>query len=309
MKTGLPARRRADRLGNIPGEVRTSIIKRFPKASAHLWATEKKAYELLGGRQVQLSPYLLNSGSDGGSLYLELEHVCGCTLAWSRLTPSGAWPQPLLRRVGQTIRQIHSLPVAADGYHSLTAREECVLEPTAYWLRTFDWVADYLVRSGMPEDDLRRLTDWIASAGPRVARTRPALIHRDLTCQNILITNDGAIKIIDWERSMIGHPDLDLARLLWLEFGDSPQAIRAFFDGYDPALPQRMERSHRNFFKMLFCLEMLQYFSRLNRMLPRQERLNIRLLYTLSALLKERFPSKCGSMRSRLSAFGARHSH
>lgn len=78
---------------------------------------------------------------------------------------------------------------------------------------------------------------------------RPALIHGDITSQNVIIADDGQLFIIDWDRIKIGSIYVDVATALINTTRFNPVFIHALLKGYEEIRP--LDRTER---KMISCL-------------------------------------------------------
>ncbi|WP_275900851.1 aminoglycoside phosphotransferase family protein [Paenibacillus periandrae] len=80
-------------------------------------------------------------------------------------------------------------------------------------------------------------------------KIRPALIHSDITSQNVIIANDGQLFIIDWDRIKLGSIYAELATALMNTTRFNPVFIHALLKGYEEIRP--LDRTER---KMISCL-------------------------------------------------------
>jgi len=84
---------------------------------------------------------------------------------------------------------------------------------------------------------------WAVLEQPQVAellreeRSRPALIHDDITSTNVLIAEDGRLFIIDWDRVKIGSVYSDLAKALANTARFEPELILSTLKGYEAVKP------------------------------------------------------------------------
>lgn len=148
-------------------------------------------------------------------------------LVMSRLEGRPLWPDmleagserraALLRRVGELLKHVHA-----------TAVPPSLRSPSS-------WIDRVLAeaRENLPWSDgaLALLED--------LHRRRPAaipevLIHGDLALDNVLITADDVMSLIDWPRGAQGDPrsDLALALLTEPEFALGEPELAAFYHGY-----------------------------------------------------------------------------
>jgi len=82
--------------------------------------------------------------------------------------------------------------------------------------------------------------------------TRPVLTHRDITCSNVIISDDGRLFIIDWDRVKIDSLYSDLARTLMNTTHFNPAFIQSFLKGFEEIRP--LNRSERKLIAALYRL-------------------------------------------------------
>jgi aminoglycoside phosphotransferase (APT) family kinase protein len=121
-------------------------------------------------------------------------------------------------KLGALMRTLHDTPVPA------------ALRTDASW---FDRVFD-LARADLPwTDGTPDLLDELIATQPAPVPER--LIHGDLGLDNVLITADGALSLIDWSTGCSGDPRYDLAIALATEpeltLRDAD--VAAFYDAYN----------------------------------------------------------------------------
>jgi thiamine kinase-like enzyme len=56
-------------------------------------------------------------------------------------------------------------------------------------------------------------------------------VHRDAGPYNWRVTDDGAVRLVDWEHARADHAAVGLAAVVGLAHPDDPH-VRAFLDGY-----------------------------------------------------------------------------
>ena len=75
---------------------------------------------------------------------------------------------------------------------------------------------------------------------------RPALCHRDLYLDNVLVDEQGALAaLLDFDVAEVWDPLVEQFKLEWFVFEPNPAAREPFFDGYlagDPMPPMFDER-------------------------------------------------------------------
>ncbi|MCC3376306.1 aminoglycoside phosphotransferase family protein [Cohnella sp. REN36] len=90
---------------------------------------------------------------------------------------------------------------------------------------------------------------WTELSNPEIAellereRASPALIHSDITSQNVLIADNGQLFLIDWDRLKPGFSYADVATALMNTTRFRPEFIQSLLDGYEEVRPlTRAER-------------------------------------------------------------------
>ncbi|RKN70566.1 aminoglycoside phosphotransferase family protein [Paenibacillus ginsengarvi] len=79
---------------------------------------------------------------------------------------------------------------------------------------------------------------------------RPALIHSDITSQNVIIANDGQLFIIDWDRMKLGSIYVDVATALMNTTRFNPVFIHSLLKGYEELCP--LDRTERRMISSLY---------------------------------------------------------
>lgn len=183
---------------------------------------ERHAIEALAG--VEGVPVILERGATDGS-------------PWIRYADGGTWnlgslPRNLdvVGRAGRVLRAIHSAKAAITNLDSGIDAQY-----VATHLRsTLDRLERYRRRLGLPADLLERAK--IASAEPPAGAPVPA--HTRPIPENFLVTDKGAVTLIDWEWATLAPPEWDLSMATWRfskQLGDD--AAQALLDGYGATFP------------------------------------------------------------------------
>jgi aminoglycoside phosphotransferase len=241
-----------------------SLRKLFEARHTERATRERNAYLFLATEGYRHAPGLLRAAVSDGKHCLEIERIAGVSLSeWRRRDPAA---------FGEKLRQ---LGAAVRAYHRLTPRSPLAAtsdaEIRAGWQESLEAALAYVdaVAPGAIARDLvaRRLADDLDR---QASSFRPSLVHRDLRCDNVVVDEANGTWIVDWEMSTVGHPELDLARLLWFDLEDEPGLVEAFLDGYGGGVPD----DRRLLFRVLFATEMLQYLS--HRASLREEELALR---------------------------------
>jgi aminoglycoside phosphotransferase (APT) family kinase protein len=249
-----------------------AVVKTFRGPGAARGIVERDVYRFLAANGYAYAPRLLDATETEAFVSLAIEHIEGAALS-SAAAERPADLAELVRRFGVAVRAFHRLEPAPP-LPARTAADVC-----ARWDETLDVVVRHLTLGAPGGVSCARVRARFARDADDHARCfAPALIHRDLRFDNAIVDARDDLKIIDWEMSTVGHPELDLARLLWIELGDDEALVRPFLEGYGAAFPP--ERIA--FFRILYLLEMLEYFSGRDALLPEEQPLRDRLVRALA---------------------------
>lgn len=119
---------------------------------------------------------------------------------------------------------------------------------------TYRWTRQWYKEFGESCNQISDQT-WTEIKSPEIVnlleqeKRRPALIHSDITSQNVIIADDGQLFIIDWDRIKLGSIYAELATALMNTTRFNPAFIHALLKGYEEIRPlDRIER------KMVSCL-------------------------------------------------------
>jgi Ser/Thr protein kinase RdoA (MazF antagonist) len=99
---------------------------------------------------------------------------------------------------------------------------------------------------------------WTELKSPELAalleeeRIRPALIHGDMTTQNVIISDDGQLYIIDWDRIKVGSVYAEVATALMNTTLFNPDFIHSLLKGYEELHP--FDRTERRLISSLYRL-------------------------------------------------------
>ncbi|WP_339201725.1 aminoglycoside phosphotransferase family protein [Paenibacillus sp. FSL P2-0322] len=86
----------------------------------------------------------------------------------------------------------------------------------------------------------------------RMEHRHPSLIHSDITTPNVIISDDGHLKIIDWDRAKIGSIYADLAKALMNTTQFNPEFVQSLLKGYQKRKP--LSRTERKIVTALYKL-------------------------------------------------------
>jgi Ser/Thr protein kinase RdoA (MazF antagonist) len=106
----------------------------------------------------------------------------------------------------------------------------------------------------------KRLTKqaWAYLSSPEIKHLlekeskHPALIHNDITSPNVIISENGQLYIIDWDRVKVGSIYVDLAKALMNTTQFNPDFILALLKGYEERRP--LNKTERKLISSLYGL-------------------------------------------------------
>ena len=176
--------------------------------------------------------------------YLETERV----MLWegsagSSLGESVEGAPGHLRAAGAALRAIHDSPVEAVE----RSRRSDPDRELAATRRSCEHVTALLPETGgaltaLSADASRRVTREPAEAGH--------LLHGDFKCDNVLVEDDGRLRLLDLDRVTLGDPAVDLGKMisdLWWWAAtrglDAEPVVHAFLDGYGTCPRHRLRRA------------------------------------------------------------------
>ncbi|UVI27361.1 aminoglycoside phosphotransferase family protein [Paenibacillus spongiae] len=87
----------------------------------------------------------------------------------------------------------------------------------------------------------------------------PALIHSDITSQNVIIADDGQLFIIDWDRIKLGSIYVEVATALMNTTRFNPVLIHSLLNGYEELRP--LDRTERKTISSLYRLPREAWFA------------------------------------------------
>ncbi|RUT33538.1 aminoglycoside phosphotransferase family protein [Paenibacillus zeisoli] len=99
---------------------------------------------------------------------------------------------------------------------------------------------------------------WAYFKEPSIAKLilkdarHPSLVHGDITSLNVVISEEGGLYIIDWDRVKTGSSYLDMVKALRNTCQYNPEFIRCFLQGYEEIRP--LSQSERRLITILFSL-------------------------------------------------------
>lgn len=166
--------------------------------------------------------------------WLLMSRLSGSPLLGALIEASPAQRTALFQRLGELVRRLHAtrVPSALEREGSWLSRQLELARGNLGWC---DGTA-----AGLAE--LQR---------SRPAAAREALIHGDLSLDNVLVDERGQLALIDWADGGPGDPRHDVALALQTkpELTLSADALAAFFEGYGTAL---LDEATRDWFVRLY---------------------------------------------------------
>jgi len=215
----------------------STIVKVYPVSSRE--RRERHALEALAA--VPAVPRILDHGTEG-------------EMAWLQMNDAGHWnlanlPKNLdsVEAAGAALHEIHdskaNITNLAAGIDS-----DYVL---SHYRSTIERLGRYRRRFGMEQVVL----DKALQLEPPLA-TAPAPSHTKPTLSKFIVSEDGAITIVDWEWATLAPPEWDLTLAVWrLAARIGEDASAAFRSGYGAELPESRYRPWVAYHSAMMMLE------------------------------------------------------
>ncbi|MCY3575555.1 MAG: aminoglycoside phosphotransferase family protein [Chloroflexi bacterium] len=148
------------------------------------------------------------------------------------------------RACGEIMRAIHTAPVSSQ-LQQVIKREQFGVK----WLQTITRVEGAMASVRFSSDTAKRFAEiWREQAdqialciqryralGETLRRQAPPFVicHADIHTDNIIITDKGALRIVDWDEALLAPIERDL--MFFLGDGHAPRSEAAFLAGYGDA--------------------------------------------------------------------------
>lgn len=202
-----------------------SIVKVYAVASRE--KRERRALEALSA--VEGVPTIINSGIHGEQ-------------AWLKMTDGGNWnlsslPKNLevVEAAGRTLRNVHSADAEITNL-AVGIDSEYV---KSHYKSTIERLGRFRRRFGMQQIVLEKALD----IDPPLA-TDPVPSHTRPTPSKFIVSESGAVTLVDWEWATLGPPEWDLTLAVWqFAVNHGEDAAAAFRKGYAAELPESRYRS------------------------------------------------------------------
>lgn len=189
-------------------------------------------------------PYYLTDWIQGRSLQSPMDfEKLGRALAVLH-TPSGSLPAS---RTSPTWRHIQLLGELDRLFRERIARSSGKKGEYGKWLSKYGASCSHLA-----ERALNELKSLEFAALFEEERARPALIHGDITSPNVIVSDDGRLFIIDWDRVKKGSTYAETAQGLKNTTQFDPAFIQSLLRGYEEQKP--LSRSERKMIAILYSI-------------------------------------------------------
>jgi aminoglycoside phosphotransferase (APT) family kinase protein len=215
----------------------SSIVKVYPVSSRE--RRERHALEALAA--VPAVPRIINHGNQG-------------EMAWLEMNDGGHWN---LANLPKNLDAVEAAGVALHDIHSSKANitnlaagidSDYVL---SHYRSTIERLGRYRRRFGMEQVVL----DKALQLEPPLA-TAPTPSHTKPTLSKFIVSEDGAITIVDWEWATLAPPEWDLTLAVWrLAARIGEDAAAAFRSGYGADLPESRYRPWVAYHSAMMMLE------------------------------------------------------
>lgn len=202
-----------------------TALKFFPAILAEDCEREASALLFLA-TQPGLAPRLLDAGSFEGWHYVLMSRLAGQSLKamWEQMTESVRLKA--CRQVGLHLRALHRLPVEPQAGRLNAWKSFLKTQTDGCYARH--------EKIGLSEDLLRQIPDFLKSV--TFADQSPCFLHTEVMRDHVFFSeHEGHLSFegfIDFEPSMTGAAEYDLASVgVFLTSGDRA-ALMAFYEGY-----------------------------------------------------------------------------
>jgi len=204
----------------------TTVLKVY--GSASLWRRENRALATLEG--VAGLPVIIRDGTVDGTAWVEFEDAGRWTLA------SMPENREVARRAGEVLKAVHAADPGELSNLSGGIDQHWV---ESDFLSTFDRLERYRRRLSVPAELLDR-----ARSSPRPSASEPAAAHARPHPRKFVVSNDGAVTLIDWAWSTLAPPEWDYSEAVWLTtLGVGIEAAEAMAAGYGRAMSDEAMRA------------------------------------------------------------------
>ena len=224
--------------GAVADEGRVLVVKRCAHRVYLDWLRrEQVVLRALVGSGLPVPRFIAYAEveTDGGSVgWLLMSHLAGSQFFGAAIDAAPTVRESMFRRLGELMQRLHGTPVPAG------------LRCEGSWLSRQIEQA----RTNLP------WCDGTAAGLAELERSRPphaheTLIHGDLSLDNVLVDDRGALRLIDWAGGGPGDPRHDVALALQTkpELELPVDALEAFFAGYGSAV---LDEATRDWFVRLY---------------------------------------------------------
>jgi aminoglycoside phosphotransferase (APT) family kinase protein len=215
----------------------STIMKVYPVSSRE--RRERHALEALAA--VPAVPRILDHGTEG-------------EMAWLQMNDGGHW------NLANLPKNLDAVEAAGAALHDIHASKANITNLAAgidsdyvlsHYRSTIERLGRYRRRFGMEQVVL----DKALQLEPPLA-TAPAPSHTKPTLSKFIVSEDGAITIVDWEWATLAPPEWDLTLAVWrLAARIGEDASAAFRNGYGAELPESRYRPWVAYHSAMMMLE------------------------------------------------------
>ncbi|WP_431887629.1 phosphotransferase enzyme family protein [Nocardiopsis alba] len=190
------------------------------------------------------TPELYAADGEGASLW---EFVPGRTLA--EAVEADAATDTVWRRTGEALAEVHGVvfPAPLQGPIEVDALTLRPVDPVEELHASLHESAVWVEREH-PHllEALRRVEDFVAERAAEIRAERPTVTHGDINLLNIVVTDDEAVRLIDWDFPTVRYPLAELAAFDEHAYLHGLEGLpHAFFEGYGRAVPEDLLLAYR----------------------------------------------------------------
>lgn len=266
----------------LPAGAAVEVLRRIAGGTSHeTWAcdvTDGAGLHPLVVRR-EIGDGVLDGNGDAEFALLRRLHALGAPVPrpWLRIPAREGYPaMTLLERIaGEDLRKLLARGAVPDRralglavvsiqakLHAIDGRRELANELPRAASEIDDWAARIAAHRSGPEPLLTAAVSWLRAHAPRAAER--ALVHADFKANNLLVSPDGRVTVIDWELAHAGDPIEDLA---WTLFWDTEHDVvpglldrSEYLAAYEHASGRSVEPSALFFWELFSLVKLAAIF-------------------------------------------------
>ena len=207
-----------------------AVVKLYPTGSRKL-ASAIEANDLLLGKNI--APRILKQANiDSANTILLFERVEGSALAYSSMYDPG-----YRNSIVETLARLHS--VRGDGFSRRIGGAGAPVPSWGTFLSAhFEGCEERylsLTEKTAPRwfmQQTERALSLVEAASDVLSEIEPSLVHRDVTCENGIVADNGQCKLIDFDLAAFYDPLIDLVKLQLFAPPSAADSLKGLIHNY-----------------------------------------------------------------------------